>query len=177
MKIAQRTALLLKIPLLASIGALLSLHCAGSGTQSGDVPQDTTAVNLMPRAIVRYTPSQLDTLFAAGSYPEDAYVDTAPRPTKMVEPSYPSPALISRTEGTVWCKVLISKDGIVLAPHVARSEAWPARNPALRTNAFVEDFCSSSLVAVRQWKFKPAILEGQAVAKWVVIPFRFNVNR
>lgn len=65
-----------------------------------------------------------------------------------VKPIYPSIALISHTQGTVTLHAIISKDGTVESLQLVNGHPLLAR---------------AALDAVKQWRYRPYILNGEAV--------------
>jgi TonB family protein len=94
--------------------------------------------------------------------PENSQFDKAPEVIKQVPPSYPEGAKKEGLEGMLLLKVWIDESGKVSNATVQQSDA--------------KVFESSALAAVKQWTFKPAILNGKPVAVWVSIPFRFKLG-
>jgi periplasmic protein TonB len=77
-------------------------------------------------------------------------------------PSYPELALRANIEGTVWVKMLVTKDGSVKKAIVEKSNA--------------DIFNESALAAANRWTFRPALMNHRPVAVWVSIPFRFRLK-
>jgi len=77
---------------------------------------------------------------------------------KKVQPQYPLEARVKHIQGTVILKVEISKEGDVTDLSVVTG------HPSLATAA---------IEAVKQWKYKPYLLNGQAIAveTWVSVSF------
>ena len=80
---------------------------------------------------------------------------------EQIKPVYPELAKISRTEGAVVLQVLINKEGTVVKTEIVSG-------PALLTRAAQE--------AVKQWKYKPTIVSGQAVEVITRIKLQFNLR-
>jgi protein TonB len=78
-----------------------------------------------------------------------------------VKPVYPELAKLSRTEGAVTLQVAISKEGSVTKVDVVNG-------PALLTRAAQE--------AVKQWKYKPTVVNGQAVDVVTTVRIVFSIN-
>ena len=74
-----------------------------------------------------------------------------------IEPQYPAIAKIARVSGTVELRAIIGRDGSVSSIEVLSG------NPLL-ARAAVE--------AVRQWRYRPTILDGEAVE----VETRITVN-
>jgi len=79
----------------------------------------------------------------------------------QIKPSYPELAKLSRTEGTVALNVLIGKDGKV-------SKVEILSGPPLLTRAAQE--------AVKQWKYKPTIVNGAPVEVITEVTVQFHMH-
>lgn len=101
-------------------------------------------------------------LVAEPDPPETQEVDEQPAPVKQVNPSYPGEARDQNIEGTVFVKVLVDRDGTVRRAEIAKSD-----------NSL---FDQASLDAIKQWEFRPAMKNGEAVAAWVTVPVRFKLE-
>lgn len=91
-------------------------------------------------------------------------VDEAPGILRSVPPEYPYSAKRQGVTGVVEVKALVGADGNVQSVSVVSA------NP----KGVFED---AVLVAVRKWKFKPGVKDGQNVPTWVVFPVRFELNK
>jgi protein TonB len=80
-----------------------------------------------------------------------------------VDPRYPEAARAGRLQGTVTIECVIGSDGRVRDPRVFRS-AHPILDQA-------------ALDAVKNWRFKPATLNGNAVDVWFYLTVRFTLER
>ena len=80
------------------------------------------------------------------------------------DPVYPEKALKAGLEGSVTVKVLVSKMGAVAQVKIAESSC--------------EDcgFNEATLAAVKQYKFKPGLMEGKPVASWVTFEVAFRLQ-
>jgi protein TonB len=83
-----------------------------------------------------------------------------PRKIKDVAPTYPTGAWTSRTRGAVLVEVVIGADGLVHNAKVLRS---------------IPLLDQAAIDAVRQWEFRPAKLNGVAVAVIVTILVQFSI--
>jgi len=79
-----------------------------------------------------------------------------------VEPVYPPLAIPLRREGRVELHAVISTDGSVQALEVISGDAL---------------FIQSALAAVREWRYHPTILNGQAVEVDTQITVIYTLNR
>lgn len=93
--------------------------------------------------------------------PDYVPYDQAPEVLNQEQPKYPQLALKAGLEGTVWTKLWVDSTGRVVQAYVQKSDA--------------QIFEQSALDAARQWRFKPAISKGKAIATWVSVPFRFKI--
>jgi periplasmic protein TonB len=81
---------------------------------------------------------------------------------RKVEPQYPQMAKIARVQGAVVLAALIGKDGTIQNLHVV-STASPLLNQA-------------ALDAVKQWKYKPYILNGEPVEVDTNVTVNFTLS-
>jgi periplasmic protein TonB len=81
---------------------------------------------------------------------------------RKVEPSYPQMAKIARVQGAVVLSALIGKDGVIQNLHVV-STASPLLNQA-------------ALEAVKQWRYRPYILNGEPVEVDTTITVNFTLS-
>ena len=86
-----------------------------------------------------------------------------PVPLLKPSPSYPELALRVNIEGTVWVKMLVTKDGSVKKAMVQKSDA--------------DIFNDAALEAAKRWTFRAALMNHRPVAVWVSIPFRFYLKK
>jgi protein TonB len=84
-----------------------------------------------------------------------------PQRIRDVSPRYPAIAQASRVEGVVILEAVIAEDGSVRDVRVLRSKP-------LLDDAAVE--------AVRQWRFTPTLLNGQAVPVVMTVTVSFTLN-
>jgi protein TonB len=86
---------------------------------------------------------------------------TAPRKIVDVPPNYPEIALRTHKEGVVIIEATIDERGNVISAHV------------LRSAPLLDD---AALAAVRQWKFSPAFLNGEAVPVVMTVTVNFQLR-
>lgn len=91
-------------------------------------------------------------------------VDQAPSVLRSVQPEYPYSAKRKGQTGVVEVKALVGADGNVQSVSVVKADPKGVFEDAV-------------LVAVRKWKFKPGVKDGQNVPTWVVFPVRFELNK
>ena len=87
---------------------------------------------------------------------------TAPELIERVEPAYPETARKLRQAGTVVLEAVITSAGTVDEVRVVAS-AGPLLDAA-------------ALSAVRSWRYRPATLNGRAVAVFLAVKVRFALN-
>jgi len=76
----------------------------------------------------------------------------------MVQPEYPPAELLEGVEGDVWVEILVNEEGLV-------EDAW------VLTAVGPKTFERSSLIAVRQFRFRPPIVDGEPSPMWI----RFHI--
>jgi protein TonB len=89
-----------------------------------------------------------------------AEYDTPPKAIKITKPEYPPEALEEKIEGTVMVEITITTTGTVLDPVVIQS---------------VEGLDEAALECVREWQFKPAEKDGEAVSTTAHAPVAFHL--
>jgi len=87
-----------------------------------------------------------------------------PEAIQKVPPSYPPEARQANVDGVVFVQALVGTDGTIQDAFVAEGSG------KLR---LLED---AALDAVWQWRFSPAIQNGDPVAVWVGVPVRFTLH-
>jgi len=86
-----------------------------------------------------------------------------PKKVAHVNPIYPESMRAAGLEGVVKLDVLIATDGTLASVRVLNSEAHP-------------DFGVAASAAVRQWKFTPTLLNGQAVEVAMTVSMSFSLS-
>ena len=84
-------------------------------------------------------------------------------PIVRIEPNYPRDALLRGIEGWVRVRFTITPDGSVMNPQVVDSD--PRRV-----------FDREALRAILRWKFRPRIVDGQAVSREAEQTIEFNMD-
>ena len=87
---------------------------------------------------------------------------TMPVPLSSPSPRYPQRALRRNETGTVRLAVDVGPDGV---PSDVRVES----------SSQSRDLDKAAVDAVRKWRFKPAMRNGQAVAETIVVPVEFKL--
>lgn len=85
-----------------------------------------------------------------------------PQVVVSVPPVYPDLAKRAGIEGTVYVKILVSKEGKPIKAVVVKSDS--------------EVFDQPAVDAAMKFVFTPAIQHKAPVMVWVVVPFRFRLN-
>jgi len=89
-------------------------------------------------------------------------VDENPVPIKTPPPKYPDALKHDGITGVVALIIVIDEKGLIDSVSVAKSSHPEFEKPAMD--------------AVKNWKFKPAKKDGNAVKVRVTIPLRFNID-
>jgi periplasmic protein TonB len=87
---------------------------------------------------------------------------TIPELLERIDPAYPDVARKLRQEGTVVLEAVITSSGMVDEVRVVAS-----RGPLLD---------AAAVSAVRRWRYRPATLNGRAVAVFLTVTIRFGLN-
>ena len=95
------------------------------------------------------------------AFGEYVYVEELPEAIVRVPPTYPRDALAARVEGLVMVQALVLRDGTVADVRIVKS---------------IPPLDAAAAAAVRQWRFKPAMANGQPVAVWVGVPVKFTIH-
>ncbi len=88
-------------------------------------------------------------------------LEQRPEPVSQTPPAYPPELREARIEGVVTLAFLVNEDG-----HVQDARVENASRP---------EFEKPALDAVRKWRFRPGMKDGQAVRTYVRQPLRFRV--
>ncbi|MBI1262141.1 MAG: TonB family protein [Rhizobiales bacterium] len=80
------------------------------------------------------------------------------------KPSYPSASRRMQEEGTVMLMLLVGPDGAVSEAKVAKSSGYDRLDEA------------AVKTALRYWRFKPLMRNGQAIASWFKFAVTFRLN-
>lgn len=81
--------------------------------------------------------------------------------TRRVEPVYPSPARIARIQGPVVLEAIIAKDGTMQQLHLISGHPFLVK---------------AAMDAVSQWRYKPYVLNGEAIEVETQITVNFILN-
>ncbi len=89
-------------------------------------------------------------------------LEKRPEAVSQVPPSYPSELAKAKIEGMVTLVFILNEDGKVEEPRVENSSRPEFEKPALD--------------AIKRWRFRPGMKDGQAVRSYIRIPMRFRVS-
>ena len=89
-------------------------------------------------------------------------VEKFPEMTEAAKPVYPEEAKKNKITGKVFVKVLIDKSGTPTKAIVIRSDS--------------ELFNQSAVDAALKSKFTPATNKGEAIAVWIVLPYKYQLD-
>ncbi|MGE3312238.1 MAG: energy transducer TonB [Limisphaerales bacterium] len=89
-------------------------------------------------------------------------LERRPEAVSQVSPVYPAALRKARIEGTVTLVFLLTEAGTVEDPRVENSTHPEFEKPAVD--------------ALRRWRFKPGMREGQAVKTFMRLPMRFRIS-
>ncbi|HXF48930.1 MAG TPA: energy transducer TonB [Verrucomicrobiae bacterium] len=94
----------------------------------------------------------------------DSFIDVDEEPVliRQMKPAYPPLAYQNRIEGWVKMRILVDEDGQVLDVLIVESSN--------------EIFNEEAVAAVKQWNFKPAILNKKPVKFWYNAPIVFKLE-
>lgn len=126
----------------------------------GRVPRRVREVATSPAPSSQTVEGNSDITQAASEPGAEAAPDYLLNP----EPRYPEAARRRGIEGVVELEVLVLSDGGAGSVRVARSSG----------SALLDE---AALVAVRAWRFRPAVRAGEPVDSTVIIPIRFHLDR
>jgi protein TonB len=91
-----------------------------------------------------------------------ADLDKRPELIASVAPIYPSAMKKAKVEGTVTLIFILNEQGSVEDAQIQRSSRQEFERPALD--------------ALKKWKFKPGMKDGEAVRTYMKLPIRFRIN-
>lgn len=88
-------------------------------------------------------------------------LEKKPEPIAQVAPVYPAELRKAKIEGLVSLVFVLSEDGRVEEPRVENSSRPEFEKPALD--------------AIRKWRFRPGMKDGQPVRTYIRLPMRFRI--
>lgn len=89
-------------------------------------------------------------------------LEKRPAAVSQIAPAYPAELRKARIEGSVTLVFVLDENGRVEEPRVENSSRPEFEKPALD--------------AIRKWRFRPGMKDGQAVRTYIRIPMRFRVT-
>ncbi len=108
---------------------------------------------------------EIRALTAAQSIQDETFdaseLEKRPEAVSQVAPAYPPELRKAKIEGLVTLVFVLNEDGRVEEPRIENSSRPEFEKPALE--------------AIRKWRFRPGMKDGQAVRTFVRIPMRFRV--
>ena len=143
-------------------GAGAQAPSIGNGSGNGNGPTDgldiigATGQGLAPLAPPVKPPNPVPAMVRKSEGVQQGLLD------RRIEPTYPQMAILVRLTGTVKLEAIIDTDGSVSHVEVLSGHPILAR---------------AAIEAVRQWHYKPTLLNGQAVAVDTFITVNFILNR
>lgn len=87
---------------------------------------------------------------------------TNPAPLDTIAPVYPDALIESGKDGVAKLTFVVNKKGLVEDPTV--------------TETSEPEFGEAAMAAIREWRFRPATVDGKPVSKKVSIPFQFTAS-
>ncbi|GIU19697.1 energy transducer TonB [Shewanella sp. MBTL60-007] len=90
-------------------------------------------------------------------------VDKAPELLRFIQPKIPVAGRKFKSGGRVLLRLIVEADGVVSQAQVLEAEPKQV-------------FDQSAIEAARKWRFKPAVLSGEAVKVFVDVPINFKVS-
>jgi len=124
----------------------------GIGGTGGDFAVKLNLGDLISKSISE----NLDEAFSAGD------LDQGPQPVLQTPPTYPQELQKQKKEGRVIVTFVVDAKGRVQQPKVSQSTHPAFNRPAI--------------TAIKQWKFKPGVRDGTAVAAKMKVPIKFVPN-
>jgi protein TonB len=108
---------------------------------------------------------EIRALAAAEPARQDAFdvadLEKRPEPVSQAAPAYPPELRKARIEGTVTLLFVLDENGRVEEPRIENSSRAEFEKPALD--------------AIKKWRFRPGMKDGQAVRTYIRIPMRFRI--
>jgi protein TonB len=108
---------------------------------------------------------EIRALTAAETVREETFdvseLEKRPEAVSQVAPVYPAELRKAKVEGSVTLVFVLNEEGRVEEPRVEHSSRPEFERPALE--------------AIRKWRFRPGMKDGQAVRTYIRLPMRFRV--
>lgn len=133
-----------------------------SGDVSGPAPRTEMPVGSEQRPrLVETAPPPPPVASAPAPRPVASMTTAQPQPISSPAPQYPAQALRRGEQGTVMISARIGPDGVPVSVDVARSSGSRTLDRA-------------AVDAVRRWRFRPALADGQPTTGQVQVPISFR---
>lgn len=107
-------------------------------------------------------PADSDILLKESASNESPPVDSEPVVINEVRPKFTEEAITNRVEGVVIVRLLVGTDGQVKEASIVRG--------------LPDDLDEMAIEAAYKLKFKPAMKDGKAVARWTRVSIEFRLN-
>jgi protein TonB len=108
---------------------------------------------------------EIRALTAGDKFQQDAFdvseLEKKPEAVSQVAPAYPPELRKAKIDGSVTLAFVLSEEGRVEEPRVENSSRPEFEKPALD--------------AIRKWRFRPGLKDGQPVRTYIRIPMRFRI--
>ena len=130
----------------------------GVGPDSAQTPASPAAP---PRDPQPAPPSQEDLEFRQGALAPGTPGLTAAKTTRTIAPTYTSEAMRAKVQGSVELEAVVGTDGTVERARVTRS--------------LHPDLDAQALIAIRQWRFEPATIDGRPAVTWMRFTMDFRL--
>ncbi|QIZ78671.1 energy transducer TonB [Ferrimonas lipolytica] len=123
----------------------------------------TVAITLSPLQLAPPQMSNIELAPLANQFASLSEVDQAPKLLRYIAPKMPVAARSKGINGKVMLRLVVAANGDVL-----QAEVLSAQPEQL--------FEQAALTAAKQWQFKPAQINQQAVAVYLDVPLNFQLN-
>jgi TonB family protein len=129
-----------------------------------EVKQDTTAVAQPQPAVVKTDVEPVEPTVKEGDTVEMSPEVVKPEMVTRVQPIYPPVAKTMKVQGTVILSILVNETGSVSEVRVLRAVGGSS------------GLNEAAIAAAKQWKFKPALMQGKRVKIWITYPVSFKLE-
>jgi TonB family protein len=103
-----------------------------------------------------------DSLQAEIPPPNFVHTDQSAVLIQKIMPIYPQAELQNKIEGHVFAKVWVTKNGAIKQTIIIKSQG--------------RNFEKATIEAIKQWRFKPALVNDKPVDIWIVVGFYFRLS-
>lgn len=146
-----------------------------------EIPAFETDDDLWPPP--KAAPSELEEEEDGEKGPSKSGVDgvTHPKLLHKIKPLYPEVLRQARLEGKIVLQAVITAEGAVVNPEVVSCDGRSLDEETPRTgldpsSAFCTLFADAALEAVQQWRYEPALKDGQPVAVSFTVVVEFSLK-